>query len=417
MKFGVFYELQLPKPWGPDDERTLVQDALAQVELADRLGVDYAWAVEHHFLEEYSHCSASDVFLAAAAARTKRIRLGHGIRQVIPSYNHPARTAEAVSMLDLVSNGRAELGIGEGATRLELGGFNIPAKEKRAMALEAAEQIANMMVMTPYPGFEGRSFQMPCRNVLPKPVQKPHPPMWMACTNRDTIKIAASLGIGALAFSFIDEAEARTWSQTYYDIIKSDACVPLGHSVNANIAMVSAFSLHEDRDEAARRGQEGFEFFRYAISALVTNDTVPGRSRLFEQFRKERGGDTLDANPARAESLASAFQQSRGIGTAAEFRAHVHAFEAAGVDQIILLQQAGRNRHEHICQSLELLARDVMPEFAPKAADRDRRKAEELAPHIEKALARKTRMAPLADADIPIVRASVAKPVVNQSTG
>ena len=417
MKFGVFYELQLPKPWGPDDERTLVQDALAQVELADRLGVDYAWAVEHHFLEEYSHCSASDVFLAAAAARTKRIRLGHGIRQVIPNYNHPARTAEAIAMLDLVSNGRAELGIGEGATRLELGGFNIPAKEKRAMALEAAEQIANMMVMTPYPGFEGRSFQMPCRNVLPKPVQKPHPPMWMACTNRDTIKIAASLGIGALAFSFIDEAEARTWSQIYYDIIQSDACVPLGHSVNANIAMVSAFSLHEDRDEAARRGQEGFEFFRYAISALVTNDTVPGRSRLFEQFRKERGGDTLDANPARAESLASAFQQSRGIGTAAEFRAHVHAFEAAGVDQIILLQQAGRNRHEHICQSLELLARDVMPEFAPKAADRDRRKAEELAPHIEKALARKTRMAPLADADIPIVRASVAKPVVNQSTG
>src|SRR6266705_1159881 len=161
MKFGIFYELQLPKPWGPDDE--------------------------HQLVEESSHCSASDVFLAAAAARTKRIRLGHGIRQVIPNYNHPARTAEAVAMLDLVSNGRAELGIGEGATRLELGGFNIPAKEKRAMSLEAAEQIANMMVMTPYPGFEGRSFSFPCRNVVPKPMQKPHPPMWMACTNRDTI--------------------------------------------------------------------------------------------------------------------------------------------------------------------------------------------------------------------------------------
>ena len=223
MKFGIFYELQLPKPWGDGDEHALVQDALAQVELADRLGLDYAWAVEHHFLEEYSHCSASDVFLAAAAARTKRIRLGHGIRQVIPNYNHPARTAEAIAMLDLVSGGRAELGIGEGATRLELGGFNIPAKEKRAMALEVAEQIANMMVMTPYPGFEGRSFKMPCRNVIPKPLQKPHPPMWMACTNRDTIKIAASLGLGALAFSFLDQSEARTWSQIYYDIIKSDA--------------------------------------------------------------------------------------------------------------------------------------------------------------------------------------------------
>lgn len=417
MKFGIFYELQLPKPWGPDDERQLVQDALLQVELADRLGIDYAWAVEHHFLEEYSHCSASEVFLAAAAARTKRIRLGHGIRQVIANYNHPARTAEAIAMLDLISNGRAELGIGEGATRLELGGFDIPAKEKRAMSLEAAEQIANMMVMTPYPGFEGRSFKMPCRNVLPKPMQQPHPPMWMACTNRDTIKIAASNGLGALAFSFIDEVEARTWSKIYYDIIKSEQCIPLGHSVNANIAMVSAFSLHADAGEAARRGQEGFEFFRYAISALVSNDTVPGRSRLFEQFETERASGALAATVTAAESLASAFQRSRGIGTPAEFRDHVRSFETAGIDQIILLQQAGRNKHAHICESLELLASAVLGEFAAESAERDRRKRAALAPFIEKALARKQRMPTLVDADIPVVRASVAKPVVNQSAG
>src|SRR6185369_5031029 len=161
MKFGVFYELQLPRPWGEGAEHRLFQDALAQIELADRLGIDHAWAVEHHFLEEYSHCSAPEVFLAAAAGRTKNIRLGHGIRQVIANYNHPARTAEVVSSLDLVSNGRVDFGIGEGATRLELGGFKIPAREKRAMSLEAAEQIANMMVMEPYPGYDGKSFSMP----------------------------------------------------------------------------------------------------------------------------------------------------------------------------------------------------------------------------------------------------------------
>jgi hypothetical protein len=115
MKFGVFYELQLPKPWDADSERRVVHEALDQVELADRLGYDYAWCVEHHFLEEYSHCSAPEVFLSAAAARTKRIRLGHGIRQVIPNYNHPARTVEGLGMLDLVSNGRLDFGIGEGA--------------------------------------------------------------------------------------------------------------------------------------------------------------------------------------------------------------------------------------------------------------------------------------------------------------
>ena len=269
MRFGVFYELQLPRPWEEGAEHRLFNDALAQVELADHLGIDSAWAVEHHFLEEYSHCSAPEVFLAAAAARTKRIRLGHGIRQVIARYNHPARTAECLATLDLLSNGRVDFGIGEGATRLELNAFDIPARDKRAWSHEAAEQIANMMVMTPYPGYDGASFSMPCRNVLPKQLQKPHPPMWMACTNRDTIRVAASRGVGALAFSFVDPEEARTWSRIYYDTIKSDACVPLGHSVNANIAMVSAFSVHPDRDTAVRRGQEGFEFFGYALAALV----------------------------------------------------------------------------------------------------------------------------------------------------
>src|SRR5215470_17039866 len=325
MKFGIFYELQLPKPWGPDDERRLVQDALAQVELADRLGIDYAWAVEHHFLEEYSHCSASEVFLAAAAARTKRIRLAHGIRQVIANYNHPARTAEAIAMLDLVSNGRVDFGIGEGATRLELGGFGIPAKEKRTMSLEAAEQIANMMVMTPYPGFEGRSFKMPCRNVLPKPVQRPHPPMWMACTNRDTIKIAASLGLGALAFAFVNPEEARTWSNIYYGIIKSDACVPLGHTVNANLAMVSSFSVHHDRAEAIHRGHEGFEFFGYALNALVARDTVPGRTNMWADYLKARGNRTKEIIAA-----AGSGPQAAGIGTPDDMRAHLKAFQGAG---------------------------------------------------------------------------------------
>src|SRR5204863_9419464 len=144
MRFGVFYELQLPRPWQPGDEQRLFHEALDQVVLADRLGFDYAWEVEHHFLDEYSYSSAPEVFLAAAAARTTRIRLGHGIRQVIPNYNHPARTAEGIATLDIISNGRVDFGIGEGATCLELGGFPIPAKEKRAMAIEAGEQVAKL---------------------------------------------------------------------------------------------------------------------------------------------------------------------------------------------------------------------------------------------------------------------------------
>jgi alkanesulfonate monooxygenase SsuD/methylene tetrahydromethanopterin reductase-like flavin-dependent oxidoreductase (luciferase family) len=406
MRFGVFYELQLPKPWGPGDEHRLFKDALAQMVLADRLGYDYAWEVEHHFLDEYSHSSAPEVFLASAAALTKRIRLGHGIRQVIPAYNHPARTAEGLATLDILSDGRLDFGIGEGATRMELGGFRIPAKEKRAMAIEAAEQIANMMVLEPYPGYEGKAFSMPCRNVLPKPVQKPHPPMWMACTNRETIKIAASLGVGALAFSFLDPAEARTWSSVYYDIIKSDQCVPVGHSVNANIAMVSAFSVHRDRAEAIRRGQEGFEFFGYAIQALVARDTVPGRTTLWSDFIAKRGDRTDKLIAAAAEQ--PAFGQG-GIGTPADMGAHLKGFQEAGIDQVIFLQQAGRNRHDHICESLELFAREVMPQFKADVEAREAKKAQELAPYVAAALKRKTWMRPLADHEIPVIRASVER--------
>jgi alkanesulfonate monooxygenase SsuD/methylene tetrahydromethanopterin reductase-like flavin-dependent oxidoreductase (luciferase family) len=412
MRFGVFYELQMPKPWDVGAEHRVVHEALQQVELADRLGFDYAWCVEHHFLEEYSHCSAPEVFLAAAAARTKSIRLGHGIRQVIPNYNHPARTAEGLGMLDLISNGRVDFGIGEGATRLELGGFKISAKEKRALALEAAEQIANMMVLEPYPGFAGASFSMPCRNVIPKPLQKPHPPMWMACTNRDTIRVAARHGLGALAFAFVDPDEARTWSAIYYDTIKSDECVPLGHTVNANLATVSAFSIHPDRAEAIRRGQDGFEFFFFAVNALVAQDARPGRSQLWESFQRLRGNRTAEL-AARAHE---AGYQGAGIGTPDDMRAHLRSQQAAGVDQVIFLQQAGHNRHAEILTSLELFGREIAPEFQREAAARDEQKRRELAPFVERALARKQWMRPLGDDDIPLVTASRAKAEVNRAT-
>lgn len=415
MQFGVFYELQLPKPWTADDERQLFHDALAQVELADRLGIDYAWAVEHHFLEEYSHCASPEIFLAAAAARTKDIRIGHGIRQVIPNYNHPARTAEGLASLDIISNGRLQFGIGEGATRLELHGFGIPAREKRAMALEAGEQIANMLAMTPYPGYEGKYFSMPCRNIVPKPVQKPHPPMWMACTNRDTIRVAARNGIGALAFSFLDPEEARSWSKIYYDIIRSEECVPLGHSVNANIAMVTAFSLHHDRETAIRQGQEGFEFFGFAMRQLVAEDVKPGHTTIWEDFQASRKVREDEMVEASRNAAAESFKHAPGIGTPDDFRRLVRGFEEAGVDQIILLQQAGRNTHAQICDSLQLFADEVLPEFKARQAEKAARKAAELAPYIEAALARKQWMPALTEAEVPLVRAS--KPGVEINRG
>src|ERR671935_234491 len=122
MRFGIFYEHQNPRPWVEErSEHRLLRDALEQVELADRVGIDYVWEVEHHFLEEYSHSSAPEVFLAAASQRTKDIRLGHGIVQIPPGFNHPARVAERIATLDLVSGGRVEFGTGESSSQAEHG--------------------------------------------------------------------------------------------------------------------------------------------------------------------------------------------------------------------------------------------------------------------------------------------------------
>ncbi len=411
MKFGVFYEHQLPKPWGEGEELKLFQDALDQVELADRLGMDYAWEVEHHFLEEYSHSSAPEVFLAAASQRTKNIRLGQGIRQVIPQYNHPARTAEVVATLDLVSNGRVEFGTGESSAILELGGFDVPVEDKRKIYLEALEQVANMLAMDPYPGYQGKYFSFPCRNVVPKPVQTPHPPLWVACSQRETIRMAARLGIGALTFAFVDPLEAKSWVDEYYSIIKSDECVPIGHAVNANICMVSSFSVHQSREEAIKRGLDGFDFFGYALGSLYGfGNHKPGRENLWAEFQETRAKQQREGGPVDTSQALSGGRG--GIGNPDDLRVHLQKFEASGVDQVTFIQQAGRNRHEHICEALELFASDVMGEFKEREADREARKNEELAPYIEAALARKQWMQPIDDDDIPVIPAAVKKPQV-----
>jgi alkanesulfonate monooxygenase SsuD/methylene tetrahydromethanopterin reductase-like flavin-dependent oxidoreductase (luciferase family) len=395
MKFGIFYEHQLPRPWREGDELRLFQDALSQVELADRLGIDYAWEVEHHFLEEYSHSSAPEVFLAAASQRTRRIRLGHGIVLMPPGYNHPARVAERIATLDLVSNGRVEWGTGESASRAELEGYGVDPAERRAMWRETVEQVANMLVMEPYPGFHGKYFSMPTRNVLPKPVQKPHPPLWVACSNRETIHLAAQLGIGALTFAFIDPAEARQWVDDYYETFKRE-CVPIGHAVNANIAMVTGFSCHRDAAEAQRRGADGFRFFQYALAHhYVFGTHTPGHTNIwkaFEAVREQLGTEVLGGGVG-------------CIGTPDDLRRTLRTFQDCGVDQTIFIQQGGRNRHEHICESLELFAREVMPEFAEREAARQAEKDRALAPYVEAAMARKQAMPLLAADEVPVYEA------------
>jgi alkanesulfonate monooxygenase SsuD/methylene tetrahydromethanopterin reductase-like flavin-dependent oxidoreductase (luciferase family) len=236
---------------------------------------------------------------------------------------------------------------------------------------------------------------MPARNVLPNPVQKPHPPIWVACSNRETIHLAAQLGIGALTFAFIDPAEARHWVAEYYETFRRE-CVPIGHAVNPNIAMVTGFSCHADAEEARRRGTDGFRFFQFALAHhYVFGKHTPGRTNIWNRYlaaRDQLGTEVLGGGTG-------------CIGTPAELRESLRTFQDAGVDQTIFIQQGGKNRHEHICEALELFAAEVMPEFRENEAEREARKLAELGPAIEAAFARKRAMPSPPDGEIPTYQA------------
>lgn len=382
MQFGIFYEHQLPRPWAEDSEHRLLKEALDQVELADRLGIDYAWEVEHHFLEEYSHSSAPEVFLAACSQRTRQIRLGHGIVLMPSNFNHPARVAERLATLDLISDGRVEWGTGSSSSRSELEGFEIDPEQKHLMWEESVREAAKMMVMEPYAGFQGRSFTMPARNVVPKPLQKPHPPLWLACSNRETIKIAARHGMGALTFAFIDADSARRWVEEYYETFERE-CNPIGRAVNPNLAIVAGFMLHEDGAEAERRGARNFQFFGYALSHFyITGSHVPGGFDLWQDFQR---------------NMPEKYEPSAGIGSPAQVSENLQALEEAGVDQVVFVQQAGNNRHEHICESLELFSEQVMPAFKDRHEGSQKRKLARLEPAVARAMQRVPPLPPAAD--------------------
>ena len=399
MQFGLFYEHQLPRPWDADSEHTLLRHALEQCELADRIGIDYVWEVEHHFLEEYSHSSAPEVFLAAVSQRTRRLRLGHGIVQTPPPFNHPARVAERVAMLDLVSDGRVEFGTGESSSEAELGGFLIDPEHKRAMWEEGLRVALRCLTETPFTGHAGRYVTMPPRNVVPKPRQRPHPPVWVACSRRDTIHLAAQHGIGALTFAFIDPEEATHWIGDYERTLAE--CVPIGDAVNANVACVTPFMCHRDEDEALARGLEGGNFFGYSLAHYyLFGRHQPGRTDVWGEYQARRAAEGYDpaavaAAGAHGDRLGAKVVQGgsfgiRGaIGTPAQLRDYLRRYEACGVDQLIFCAQVGKNRHEDICESLELFGTEVLPEFAERDEAARREKDRRLEPVLEAALARK----------------------------
>jgi len=243
---------------------------------------------------------------------------------------------------------------------------------------------------------------MPPRNVVPKPRQRPHPPLWVAASRRETIMLAAELGLGSLTFAFIDPEEARGWTEAHEKRLAK--CVPIGELVNTDVACVTPMMVHRDEREAIRRGLEGGNFFGYSLAFYAAfGNHIPGTTDLWKDFqakRHERGFNSELAITERQELGAKVAQGEttalRGaVGTPDQLRGYLRRFEAAGVDQLIFVLQAGKNRHEHIMEAIELFGREILPEFKERDQKQRDAKAARLARLVDAALARKERKTPV----------------------
>ncbi|MCS6926468.1 MAG: LLM class flavin-dependent oxidoreductase [Candidatus Binatia bacterium] len=357
MKFGIFYELSVPRPWDREAERKVYLNALEQVRLADELGFAYVWAVEHHFLEEYSHCSAPEIFLTACAMQTKNIRVGHGIVICVPEFNHPIRIAERAAALDIVSGGRLEFGTGRSATWTELGGFRANPDETKKSWDEFVHCIPQMWMQERF-GYEGRYFSMPSRAVLPKPYQKPHPPMWVAVTTPGTELDAADRGLGCLGVTFASFAEQEAKVEEYRRRIKN--CNPVGAFVNEQTSTVNFLYCHEDDEVGIKTGQRLLGTFNYLAAQLdMAREMYPTKSYptagLLPALRRQASGlGDGDRIP-----------QGIAIGNPERIIRELKKWEAIGVDTVnFLLNAAEVIPQEEVLRSLRLFAREVMPAFA-----------------------------------------------------
>lgn len=361
VKFGLLYELEYARPWPANFERDLFHQALEQIELADQVGFDCVWEVEHHFLSEYSHSSAPEVFLGAVSQRTKRIRLGHGVVLLPNAYNHPVRIAERIATLDILSDGRVEFGTGRSGTPAELEGFGIDPAESRAMWEEAVSIIPRMWMEDPF-SWSGKYFSMPPRSVVPKPLQKPHPPMWVAASSPTTFLEAGKRGLGVLCFILGEPARLAHRVESYREALK--CAVPVAGIVNDQVAGFTVTLCLEDEAEARAVGGPAAMWYTAKLGNIVGDwrgKVIPGYEYYSQMNDEARDLTRRDFGGLLANGTYC-------IGDPEECIRVIKLYEAAGVDQLICFMQAGRVPHEAIMRSIKLFGERVIPAFQPTAS-------------------------------------------------
>jgi len=364
MKFALFYEIPVAEPWDAESEHRAYKNTLAQALAGERFGWDAFWTVEHHFLSEYSHCSNPEILYGAIAAQTSRMRLGYGVRLMPQPYNHPVRTAESVAVLDLISDGRVDFGTGRSATRMELEGFGIDPADSRAMWQEAIGHVVGCWTNDEYE-FSGRFWNMPKRRVIPKPLQKPHPPIWGATTSDDGHRQVGELGLGLCSFAVgISPAEIKTKVDIYRAAVKG-CTEPLGAFVNNHAATFTMALCAPDRQQAIDAARQSFEWYpaKGARQIATLTDWMAERQQDLGTYSYAADlKKTEDAGLLDMISLEYLMEANACVlGTPEECVAMCRLYEEAGIDLLLCLVNPYNVPHEAVMQTIELMGTEVIP--------------------------------------------------------
>ena len=361
MKFGIFFELSVPRPLTREAEQLVYRITLEQARLAEELGFSTVWADEHLFLEEYSHCSSPEVFLTAVATQTTRIRVGHGAVVCVPEMNHPIRVAERAAALDIVSNGRLEFGTARASTYTELGGFRANPDATK-MSWDEYVHVLPRMWTEDRVSHQGATFSFPERAILPKPVQQPHPPMWVTVTTPGTELDAADRGIGCLGVAAASFQEQERRTAEYRKRIQQ--CDPVSSVVNDQVATLNFLYCHEDDKVATSVGGQMFANFGILNSHLMwTREVFPTRAyQSLGNLSPGGGGGGARAGGGEHPGEQRPVPDGICIGDPDRILQAVKVWDSMGIDGInFLLNAAEMVPQEQVLASMRLFAKEVMP--------------------------------------------------------
>ena len=359
MQIGMFYQIQVPKPWTSTSDFDHYWEMIDQIILAEELGFSSVWMADHQFRTEWSHSSAPDVTLAAISQRTTQIRLG--IAVAVPPVQHPLHIAARTATLDILSNGRVDLGVGRSGYPYQMAAFGVDLENATGMVDEALEIIPLAWTEGEF-SYPGKHFNIPAREVHPKPVQSPHPPMWLGCSREETFRKAGELGLGCLAMSGGGPDRLTQLIQAYREGIRE--AKPVGRFVKDQVSISTLAICGENRKKTQERGAEILDWYRrqqdlrdVKVWQEQDGNNVPSDY----QWHYQRSTATDSPKRDEISSLDLIKEGRYCIGDPDDCLRYVEQYAPTGVDEIMPLFQIGQMANQEVKETLRLFGKHVIP--------------------------------------------------------